>query len=222
MNQKGVLYKRCEMNQERQIAYKAKIKDLVDGVYVKEEGEWTPNYIEINEKRISRANIIGTVVLKQDEDQNYENIILDDGSGKISIRSFGKDDFFRKINIGDVVLLIGRPRQFGSEKYIVPEILRKIENKKWIDVRKLELGKEGEITSDVKEDVIKEVEIEDIEKSPNSRILQLVREFDSGNGADIDEVISKSNMKEAEKIIKNLLEEGEIFEIKSGKFKILE
>jgi len=210
------------MNQERQIAYKAKIKDLVDGVYVKEEGEWTPNYIEINEKRISRANIIGTVVLKQDEDQNYENIILDDGSGKISIRSFGKDDFFRKINIGDVVLLIGRPRQFGSEKYIVPEILRKIENKKWIDVRKLELGKEGEITSDVKEDVIKEVEIEDIEKSPNSRILQLVREFDSGNGADIDEVISKSNMKEAEKIIKNLLEEGEIFEIKSGKFKILE
>jgi len=221
LSQKEDSYKRCKMNQKRQIAYKARIKDLLDGVYVKEDGEWTPNYIGINEKKISRVNIIGTVVLKEDG-QNYQNIILDDGSGKISVRSFGKDNFFRENDIGDVVLLIGRPRQFGSEKYIVPEILKKIENKKWIDVRKLELGREIRNPKEIRNEEIKDVEIEHIEESPSNRILQLVREFDSGSGADIEEIILKSDIKEAEKIIKNLLEDGEIFEVKSGKLKVLE
>lgn len=211
------------MNQKRQIAYKVRIKDLLDGVYVKEEGEWTPNYIVTNEKRISRTNIIGVVVLKQDnENLNYQNMILDDGSGKIPIRNFGKADSFREIGVGDVVLLIGRPRQFGSEKYIVPEILKKIENKKWIDVRRHELEKERKIITDVKEEEIKSVEIEGAEKSCNNKILQLVREYDFGGGADIDKIILKADVKEAENIIKNLLEEGEIFEIKPGKFKVLE
>ena len=208
------------MNQKRQIAYKVKIKELVDGVYVKEEGEWTPNYIMVNEKKVSRANIIGTIVLKQDE-QNYQNIILDDGSGKISVRSFGKDDFFKEKDVGDIVLLIGRPRQFGSEKYIVPEVLKKIEDKKWINVRKLELS-ERKISKEFKEEAIKDAGIENIEESPSNRILQLVRESDLGNGADVEEIISKSSIKEAEKIIRHLLEDGEIFEIKSGKIKVLE
>lgn len=223
MNQEGDLYKKCKMNQKRQVAYKVKIKDILDGVYVKEEGEWTPNYIEINEKKISRANIIGTVVLKQDDENlNYQNLTLDDGSGKISIRSFDKDNFFKDVDIGDVVLLIGRPRQFASEKYVVPEILRKIENKKWIDVRKLELKKEKKNVTEVKEEEIKTVNIENVEESPNSRIIQLIKKLDIGGGADADKIISKSNVKEADSIIKNLLEEGEIFEIKPGKYKVLE
>jgi len=223
LNQEEDLYKKCRMNHKRQIAYKVKIKELLDGVYVKEEGEWTPNYIEINEKKISRVNIIGTVVLKQDDENlNYQNIILDDGSGKISIRSFEKNNFFKEIGVGDVVLLIGRAREFSSEKYIVPEILRKIENQKWIGVRRLELGKESKKIREIKEENIKDVEIESVKENPNNRIIQLVKKIDLGDGADFAEIISKSDIKEAENIIKNLLEEGEIFEIKPGKYKVLE
>lgn len=225
MSQKEDLYKRCEMMQKRQTAYKVKIKDLLDGIYVKEAGEWTPNYIEINEKKVSRANIIGAVVLKQDaQGANHSNIILDDGSGKISVRGFDKDDFFRNVDVGDVVLLVGRPRQFGSEKYVVPEILKRIENKRWIDVRKLEL-KLNQNNKENKNEVngaAKAVEIESIEESPGIKIVQLVKSLDPGDGADINNIISKSERKDAEKIIQNLLEEGEIFEVRSGKLKVLE
>jgi len=225
LSQKEDLYKRCEMMQKRQTAYKVKIKDLLDGIYVKEAGEWTPNYIEINEKKVSRANIIGAVVLKQDaQGANHSNIILDDGSGKISVRGFDKDDFFRNVDVGDVVLLVGRPRQFGSEKYVVPEILKRIENKRWIDVRKLEL-KLNQNNKENKNEVngaAKAVEIESIEESPGIKIVQLVKSLDPGDGADINNIISKSERKDAEKIIQNLLEEGEIFEVRSGKLKVLE
>ena len=42
--------------QKRQIACKAKIADLINGEYIKEEG-WTPNYIITKQgKHISRIN----------------------------------------------------------------------------------------------------------------------------------------------------------------------
>ena len=67
------------------------------------------------------------------------------------------------------------------------------------------------------EEVVENNEIDD-----TSKILALVKEMDIGEGADIQDVISKSGNKETESILKNLLQEGEIFEIKPGKLKVLE
>ena len=56
---------------KRQIAYKIRIKDILEGKYVKEEG-WNPNYIvTANEKEVSRVNIIGIVIDKQFEFNKY-------------------------------------------------------------------------------------------------------------------------------------------------------
>jgi len=210
-------------SQRRQIAYKVRIKDLINGRYVKEEG-WQPNYIITNDGRqVSRVNLVGTIVLKPTEENlNYQSIIVDDGSSKISVRSF-EGDVLKNVNVGDVILLIGRPREYGSEKYIVPEIVRVIDNKKWIDIRKLEIELHNKKSKGIKEDVVlKEDVVEDKKGSQADKIFKLIKEIDDGEGADTEEIISKANVEHVEKIIANLLEEGEIFEIKPGKLKVLE
>ena len=40
-----------EKSQKRQVAYKVKINDILKGEYIKEEGEWSPNYIVIEDKK---------------------------------------------------------------------------------------------------------------------------------------------------------------------------
>ena len=35
----------------RQIAHKVRIKDLVRGSYIKNEGDWAPNFIEVDGKQ---------------------------------------------------------------------------------------------------------------------------------------------------------------------------
>ncbi len=214
--------------QKRQIACKARIADLVNGKYIKEEG-WTPNYIITKQgKHISRINLIGTVISKTEEGPEYQSFVVDDGSGTISLRSFEKNDNVKNIEIGDVIILIGRPREYGSEKYIVPEIMKKIENKKWIDVRKIELSIEN-LKTKKHEPESDEVVVEKIDDSTKEKtvsnpqiIYEAVKELDSGQGVDIDKVIKKTGIKETEEIIKKFLREGEMFEIRPGRIKILE
>ena len=222
---------------KRQIAYKAPVSDILSGSYVKQEG-WEPNYILTKgNKKISRLNILG-VVINIDPSDKKLFITIDDGSGNISIRSFEETNLFNNIEIGSIVLVIGKPREFGGEKYIIPEIIRKLENPRWIDVRKKELNlkntaKFEEIKTpkerrteekEIKEEVIgsdkndNEVGVE----SDQEKILDLIKELDEGDGVDIEEVITKSKIKECEEIINKLILIGEIFEIKPGIIKVLE
>jgi|SRR3989338_1394716 len=202
--------------QKRQVAYKVRIKDILNGKYIKEEG-WRPNYIIIDDKKVSRVNLIGIIVDKQLE-FDREILVVDDGSGKITIRNFD-DRNLDDLGIGDIILVIGRPKEYNNEKYIAPEILKKIKNKKWIDFRKKELGTEKIVG---KKERIEEVKEEERIESPSEKILNLIKKLDLGEGVDFDEVINKANIREPEKIINNLLSEGEIFQNKPGKLKVLE
>lgn len=209
-------------SQKRQVAHKICVKDIIESKYFIEEG-WQPNYIISNGKKISRVNLIGTIVSKTyGEDPSYKSIVIDDGTANIAVRSF--DEIISNFNIGDMVLLIGKLREYGQEKYILPEIIKRVENKSWVELRKLELGTEGNEDLEFRKNEIKKEENEEILKPFNisEKVLTLVKELDSGSGADIQELISKSSIKEAENIIRILLEQGEIFEIRPGKLKILE
>ena len=213
--------------QKRQIAYKARIKGLLGGRYVKEEG-WTPNYIETGRRKISRVNLIGTIVSKEDI-ESFQSLILDDGTGKITARSFEKNNALDNLDIGDVVLIIGRPREYSGERYVLIEIIKKIENKKWILYRKAELENESFDEAPVSEEKSKPnnnveeiaVTTESVGAEPAAEtVLKRIKELDKGEGADFDDVVK--GIANGEKIISSLLSEGEIFEIKPGKLKILE
>jgi len=53
-------------------------------------------------------------------------------------------------------------------------------------------------------------------------IFSLIRKLDSGEGVLIDDVIKDCKNESAEKILSKMLENGDIFEVKPGKIKILE
>ena len=59
---------------------------------------------------------MGVVVQKSDLN-NYNTLIIDDGTGKISARVFESNVLLDRIEISDAVLIIGRPREFSNEKY---------------------------------------------------------------------------------------------------------
>ena len=211
--------------QKRQIAYKVRIKDILKGTYVKDEG-WNPNYIELSGKKISRINIIGVVIDKQqDADTGYTSIQVDDSTASISARVFGEDtEKLKDINVGEVVLIIGRPREYGSERYLALEIIKKMNDKQWIEVRKQELEKESpaveeSVVEPVQESPVLSVQEEPVESTLPDKIIEFIRNNDQGEGVKFEYIVKECD---DENIIKNLLNEGELFEIKPGRLKVLE
>ena len=200
---------------QRQVAYKVNVSDILNCNFIKDE--FSAGYVKVNNMNVSRINIIATVVYKPEE-TNFNAIVVDDGTGRISLRSFENNNVFSKIDVGDTSLVIGKIREFNNEKYIMPEIIKKINNFEWLNVRKLELiGKN--IVDNIKttDNVVEEVTI-----GINEDIYSLIKKLDNGDGVSVDDVVKASNKNEAEHIINKLLENGDIFEIKPGKLKVLE
>lgn len=212
-------------NIKRQTAYIVGIDEINNSKYTKSEGEWDPNYLIIRGLKISRVNIIGVIISISGE-SNIESFVIDDGFSNIQVRNFD-NSLNLNLEIGDIVLIIGKPREYNDEKYIVPEIVKKIENEGWIEFRKKQLKqiKPNNIPEpkiEKKVEVAQNTSIEEEISSDTQTIYDLVKKLDPGEGADIEEIIQKSNITNTENIINSLLKEGEIFEIRPGKIKVLE
>ena len=198
----------------RQVAFKVSVKDIINGKYVKQEG-WNPNFIvDIFNRKISRVNIVG-VVLSKTEDLNFNSIMIDDGSGRISVRSFDETNPFKELDVGDVVLIIGRPRVFNNNKYIVAEIVRKINNKNALKLRSLELELEK------KKILLRKKK----SKTRTELIYELIKKLDSGDGVNVNDLVEKareSGVVNVDETLKRLLENGDIFEVRPGVYKTIE
>jgi len=217
------LYKKYDKMPEqikRHIAFKTRVKDILDAKYVKGEGEWAPNYLDIAGKQVSRVNVLG-VLVSNEVGQNYRGMILDDGSGRISIRSF--EDVDPDIGVGNLALVIGRPREYGNERYVVPEILKKIDDMTWFELRKFQFKDKVEtniVPANVTEEIIEENNNPQDKNDPIVKVFEFIKKSDDGNGVEAQDIIDKID--NSEQIIKNLLETGEVFEIKPGRLKVLE
>jgi RPA family protein len=204
---------------KRQIAYKCSINSLASGVFVKKPG-WESNYMMTDYGDFSRVNIIAVIVAK---DEN--SITLDDGTGQVIGRIFDNTDRLSDIDIGDLVLVIARPREFNSQLYLALEIIKKIGNKGWINYRKKELLLIQKVRN---VDVLKKIEKPEAEIVQNvstvnskERIIQIIKQLDAGSGTGIDDIIMLSKISNAEDIIQDMLLKGEIFEIKAGRLKLM-
>lgn len=219
---------------QRTTAKKITINEVLKSEYFKEEG-WTPNYLKTVRGNVSKINIIGVIISKDD------NIVVDDSTGTIGLRTFENDAIFNGHNIGDIVLIIGKPREFNNNKYISPDIIRKVDTL-WMQARMMELGIQSSnsfdktigVDNNVEKVIVEEKIVSNAEVSSNNenvssdkevnnfeKIINFIDSNDSGQGVMIDEIILNSNVTNSEKIITSLLEEGEIFEIKPGVVKIL-
>ena len=201
--------------QRRHIAYKLRIKDILSSKYVKTDGI-NPNYLQVSSQEVSRVNVIGVVVQKSNM-ENYSELIMDDGTGKISARTFENNFLLNNVDVGDVVLVIGRPREYLEEKYLVVEIAKKIDPL-WAKARKLELKDfDPQDNDDVKEGGgNKEI----FDESRKNRLLKTIKELDKGEGVPVDDL--HSALGNVDNIVGVLLREGDVFEVRPGKLKVLE
>jgi len=199
---------------KRQVAYKVRIEDLLRGSYVEEEG-WTPNYLSLDDGRhVSRVNVIGTVVAEDEQ-----GVVLDDGTGTISVRSF--DGELRMSPVGHTVLVIARPRVYSGETYLALEIMKELQDTKWIEVRQLELQSviKQSVETVVKTAPAEETIEAEVVEITSDTIVDFIRAADEGEGVDFQKIVDQFK---DENLITKLLGEGELFEIKPGKLKVLE
>jgi len=204
---------------KRQIARLVRISTLLNGEYVKQEG-WEPNYVLTqSNQRISRANIMA-IVISQPSSLEVE---VDDGSAKITLRQFDEQVELMKLTIGDPVLIIGRPREFERSMYIIPEVVKKLKNTEWLKVRQQRVPAEQLAPPMRKEELVEPQKSESHSfRESYEKIYSLIKNLDDGKGADTEAVLLSANLKQGDDIIKQLIMEGEVFELTPGKLKVLE
>lgn len=201
--------------QKRHIAYKVRISDILNGNFVK--NDVSSSYIILGKYNVSRVNIIANFVYKS-EQVNSANAIVDDGTGRISLRMFENKNIFSKIDVGDFVLVIGKVREFGNERYVIPEIVKKIGDIGWVNTRKLELKDINFENVKVKNKSV----VAEASQIISEEVYLLIKKLDDGDGVDFDVVVKNSKSGDVEQTIDRLLERGDIFEIRPGKLKVLE
>ncbi|MFT4343767.1 MAG: OB-fold nucleic acid binding domain-containing protein [Candidatus Woesearchaeota archaeon] len=216
---------------ERQTAKICAISELQTGTYVKQEG-WDPNYIKTRKgEAISRVNLVGVVVTVPESTQS---VFIDDGTGRIEIRTYENDSLFTGLTIGDIVIVIGRPREYNGDIFVNAESIRKITNKGWLEYRKKEIQLKNilmpdvaEVKSDIPETIatpstsaVSSEEVSDDELDEVDRVLVKVKELDTGTGCELQQLYEI--LPEAEGIMNRLLSNGDVYEISPGKVKVLE
>ncbi len=149
-----------------------------------------PSALLANDRALNRVMFFGVVV--------SPDLFVDDGTGSVLVRAFNQH---LNINIGDCVLVIGRPRIYDKELYVLGEIVKKVDAS-WLSFWRRKYPLPAKINS-------------------SARVLDVVRKKDAGDGADYDSVVSELGDK-GEELIIHMLATGELFETKPGKLKVLD
>ena len=228
---------------KRSTAYRIRLKNIVNSPYEKREG-FNPSVIKFNNLEISRVNVIASIVGKYlTDDQNYCAITLDDGSETIRVKNFGAEvGVIKELNVGDIVRIIGKVKEYNEEKYIAGEI-SKVLNPNWLIVNEIELSNQKQTTTDsstadsinkvietktnssVNEEIISiSSESSDSESSIKQKILQYLKNNDNGTGVIMDQIMTSLDVssEEVKDSLYELLKVGEIYEPKKGILKILD
>ncbi len=203
----------------RQTAYLTNIATLLTGSFVKGEAQMQPSYVTTKQgKQISRTHLMGVIVALNDGSE----ATIDDGTGKIVVRSFENPSFFSDYQLGTIVRVIGKVRAFNEQVYLIPEIVKAIVDRNWVTHHKYMLERET-VSTQTHPSIIEEtIDADDIEpESPTDDVISIIKEKDIGEGVQIESVIAMYG-EDAERIIQSLLETGEIFEIRPGRIKMLE
>ena len=196
---------------KRNVAYKLRIGDILKSKPVMMDGKFVA--LELGDKKIVRVNVLANVVDKflNDGEKKYASVTVDDASGQIRLKAFGEEvSVLSSCTQGDTLQIIGNVREWNSELYILPEIVKKVDPK-WLLVRKLEIQNSRK----------------DIPLGTNAPVrdivLDKIKNSEGEGGVDVDQLImdteASPDMINAE--VKKLLEEGLIYEPRPGRLRFL-
>ena len=206
----------------RHTAYKVWIKDIHNTEEVIDAESGFP-YLSVKDKKIVRLNVFGSIVDKFSS-ESYATVVLDDSSGSVRLRVWADDLYlFENVEVGDLVFIVGRWAEYNGERYLRPEVVRKI-SIDWALLRRLELSKEYGVPS--KEDkVIVKVESEGVKEieptlAAREAVLSIIDKKDEATAAEVCHE-SGISMDKIEVAINDLLKEGEIFAPRQGVYRLV-
>ena len=220
----------------RASTHKLWIASLHNQSLQKEQAEFSPAYVQLHNKKISRINIIANITQTyRNEASTYAALTLDDSSAQIRVKAWNEDiKKLGSIQPGDCILVIGKIREYNNEIYLTPEIIRK-QHPDWFLARQYELlqlhGKPPTVKEDLADiDLAAQPAIQATEEkiqqpqseSKRQQLMLAISTLDQELGASITEVILASSLpeSEAQAILKELLQEGEIFKLTADRVKI--
>ncbi|MFP4115771.1 MAG: OB-fold nucleic acid binding domain-containing protein [Candidatus Aenigmatarchaeota archaeon] len=148
-----------EGKQKRLTAKRALAEDLLNGEYHTREGFQSNYLVTPQGQRVSRVKIVATVATKfVSDDENYAFIVLDDGTETIRTKFFQDLKDFKKVEEGDLIVVVGKLREYEEEVYVNPEVVRKVEDPNTLTLNLAEVArglseveKDKEIMEELKE-----------------------------------------------------------------------
>jgi RPA family protein len=112
------------------------IRDILNGYYVRSEGDFEPNYLITKDARkVYRVKVVATVVREPviSDDETYGKFQIDDGTGTIWVLGFRDDTrFIKLVKKGDLVQIIGKVAEWRDDKQILVEGVAKVNPNFWI------------------------------------------------------------------------------------------
>lgn len=226
------------LDKKRMTAKKVRIVDLISGRYFAgSKEEMKPSYVitPFGEK-ISRVNLIGSVIDKfVNEDETYSSTTLDDGTDAIRLKAFKEDtQVLKELELGDLILAIGKVKEYNGEVYVNAEVVKKLKDANFENLRKLEILKElvgqkkmldeiRDLIEQLSEDELKEyvknkfgldeeslqVIVENLrvrkEIDYKPKILEVIKALDEGKGVEIGKIFQLSDL--PENVIESAIDE---------------
>jgi len=219
------------------------------GQYIRSPDGTQPSYLLTPwGEQVTRVRVMGTVVEKFiREDQNYATLRIDDGSETISLRAWQEGvKELDKFNVGDIIDVIGRVREFNGEIYLTPELLIRVDDPNWELVRELEIitarreaMAEGVRPKFTNPEALRpgtaaaqeiagpsdEVEEEPLPVVPDEikkRVAIALEKLDTGAGVESIKIANELNMElsRVNDALRVMFVEGDVFEPSPGKFRL--
>ena len=234
---------------ERLHAQKTRISEIIAGKYYPgSKEEMRAGYVvtKFGEK-LSRVNLIGTVVDKfESDDGSYASITIDDGSDLIRVKAFTEIEMLKSADTGNPVRVIGKLKEYRGEVYVNSEVVKKVDanfeikhrlevlqnlvNQKNLadELRKL-TGTMSEEDIEIyakgygfdKESVQAILTSQQADYKP--KILEIIKNMDAGEGVEVSQIFEAVKLPDhiVESTLTDLLDQGYIFEPRPSVLKII-
>ncbi len=120
---------------ERMTAVRASVADIVHGTYSEEDGHHvvSPQGVELR-----RVVLVGFIVRQYVGQGGFVIITIDDGTETITAKSWGETQSLEQVETNTLAMIVGKLREYEGEVYIVPEIVRPLDDANYMTLHQLE------------------------------------------------------------------------------------
>ena len=228
---------------KRATAIRLHARDVAQANYIP-AGDANPQTLIITPDGTAASRVMLAGVAKDiyfNRENRFAAFKLRDDTGEVACRFF-RDGIEKVESIaeGDLVKVAGKVRHYNGENYVIPEVVRKLDNPLWLQVHALEvkmrsdgkkqaadrngMAKRGEARSRKKAEENDKEKAEGETTSAEERVLALIRKLDDGGGVKYITLLNESGLPEdeLELALSVLMEEGKIYEPKIGRFRCID